>query len=212
VVAPKAGCCGAVKFHLNDQQGGMAEMRANIDAWWPHIEAGVEGIVINASGCGVTVKDYGHILQGDLAYAARALRVSELTKDVSEWLPELAPRLKAKVAHSASKIAFHPPCSMQHGMQLRGDVEKYLGELGFKIKTTGCEAHLCCGSAGTYSVLNPKIAYELRDRKLNHLATTFGTEAPDEIVSANIGCITHLQSGTATPVRHWIEVLDEALR
>jgi glycolate oxidase iron-sulfur subunit len=212
VVAPKAGCCGAVKFHLNDQQGGMAEMRANIDAWWPHIEAGVEGIVINASGCGVTVKDYGHILRDDPAYAVKAKRVSEVTKDVSEWLPELAHKLKGKVAGRASKIAFHPPCSMQHGMQLRGGVEKYMGELGFNVKTTGCEAHLCCGSAGTYSVLNPKIAYELRDRKLGNLATTFGTEAPDEIVSANIGCITHLQSGTTTPVRHWIELLDQALR
>ena len=211
VVASKAGCCGAVKFHLNDQDGGIAEMRANIDAWWPYIQAGAEGIVINASGCGVTVKDYGHILRDDPAYATRAARVSELSKDVSEWLPELAAKLKGKVAGSASKIAFHPPCSMQHGMQLRGGVEKYMGELGFNVKTTGCEAHLCCGSAGTYSVLNPKISYELRDRKLGNLATTFGADVPDEIVSANIGCITHLQSGTSTPVRHWIEVLDQAL-
>jgi glycolate oxidase iron-sulfur subunit len=157
------------------------------------------------------VKDYGHILRDDPAYATRAARVSELSKDVSEWLPELAAKLKGKVAGSASKIAFHPPCSMQHGMQLRGGVEKYMGELGFNVKTTGCEAHLCCGSAGTYSVLNPKISYELRDRKLGNLATTFGADAPDEIVSANIGCITHLQSGTSTPVRHWIEVLDQAL-
>jgi glycolate oxidase iron-sulfur subunit len=190
----------------------MAQMRANIDAWWPHIVAGVEGIVINASGCGVTVKDYAHILRDDPVYAAKAERVSELTKDVSEWLPELAVKLKGKVSGNASKIAFHPPCSLQHGMQLRGGVEKYMGELGFNVKTTGCEAHLCCGSAGTYSVLNPKISYQLRDRKLGNLATTFGTEAPDEIVSANIGCISHLQSGTRTPVRHWIELLDRALR
>ncbi len=212
VVAAKAGCCGAVKFHLNDQSGGMAEMRANIDAWWPHLEAGVEGIVINASGCGATVKDYGHILRDDLAYAAKAKRVSELTRDVSEWLPELVPKLKSKVAGSASKIAFHPPCSLQHGMQLRGGVEKYMAELGFNVKTTGCEAHLCCGSAGTYSVLNPQMAITLRDRKLGHLAQTFGAQPPDEIASANIGCITHLQSGTATRVRHWIELLDEALQ
>jgi glycolate oxidase iron-sulfur subunit len=211
VVAPKAGCCGAVKFHLNDQDGGMAEMRANIDAWWPDIERGVEGIVINASGCGATVKDYGHILRDDPTYAAKAQRVSELTKDVSEWLPELTKKLKGEVAGSASRIAFHPPCSLQHGMQLRGGVEKYMGELGFNVKTTGCEAHLCCGSAGTYSVLNPEISYQLRDRKLGNLASTFGLEAPDQIVSANIGCITHLQSGTDTKVRHWIEVLDEAL-
>jgi glycolate oxidase iron-sulfur subunit len=136
--------------------------------------------------------------------------VSELTKDVSEWLPELAGKLKGRVSGNASRIAFHPPCSMQHGMQLRGGVEKYMGELGFNVKTTGCEAHLCCGSAGTYSVLNPTISYQLRDRKLGNLASTFGADKPDQIVSANIGCITHLQSGTSTPVRHWIEVLDEA--
>ncbi|TXT35529.1 MAG: glycolate oxidase iron-sulfur subunit [Comamonadaceae bacterium] len=212
VAAAKAACCGAVKFHLNDQSGGMAEMRANIDAWWPHIEAGVEGIVINASGCGATVKDYGHILRNDPAYAAKAKRVSELAQDLSEWLPELSSRLRERVKASASRIAFHPPCSLQHGMQLRGGVEKHMTELGFNLKTTGCEAHLCCGSAGTYSVLNPQISYELRDRKLKNLAQTFGEQPPDEIASANIGCITHLQSGTETRVRHWIELLDEALQ
>ncbi len=211
VVAARAGCCGAVKFHLNDQDGGRVEMRANIDAWWPHIEAGVEGIVINASGCGVTVKEYGHILRDDPQYAARAQRVSALTRDISEWLPELAGKLKGRVQGSASRIAFHPPCTLQHGMQLRGGVEKFMGQLGFNVRTTGCEAHLCCGSAGTYSVLNPTLSYQLRDRKLDNLATTFGTEAPEQIVSANIGCITHLQGGTAIPVRHWVEVLDEAL-
>ena len=216
VVAAKAGCCGAVKFHLNDQDGGKAEMRANIDAWWPHVQgtadsAGVEGILMNASGCGVMVKDYGHILQDDPAYAARAARISELTKDVSEWLPELTAKLRDQVQANAASIAFHPPCTLQHGQQLRGGVEKYLGELGFNIKVTGCEAHLCCGSAGTYSVLNPDLSYQLRDRKLGHLNETFGATKPDVIVSANIGCITHLQSGTATPVRHWIEALDEAL-
>ncbi len=211
VIAPKAGCCGAVKFHLNDQDGGMAEMRANIDAWWPLLEAGAEGIVINASGCGATVKDYGHILRDDPAYAARAARVSELAKDVSEWLPELTPKLRARVHAKASRIAFHPPCSLQHGMKLRGGVEKYMGELGFDIKLNGCESHLCCGSAGTYSVLNPNLAYQLRDRKLANLDTTFGADKPEQIASANIGCITHLQSGTDKPVRHWIELLDEAL-
>jgi glycolate oxidase iron-sulfur subunit len=200
-------------------------MRANIDAWWPHVQgtadtAGVEGILMNASGCGVMVKDYGHILQNDPAYAAKAARISELTKDVSEWLPELSATLRDKLLPSTAPsqdesaqrtIAFHPPCTLQHGQQLRGGVEKYLGELGFNIKITGCEAHLCCGSAGTYSVLNPDLSYQLRDRKLGHLNETFGAAKPDVIVSANIGCITHLQSGTTTPVRHWIEVLDEAL-
>ena len=211
LVVPKAGCCGAVKFHLNDHDGGMAQMRANIDAWWPFVARGVEGIVMNASGCGVTVKDYGHILRDDPAYAAKAKRISELTQDISEWLPELSKKLHGRVKAKASRIAFHPPCSLQHGLQLRGGVEKYMGELGFNVRLTGCEPHLCCGSAGTYSVLNPAIAYQLRDRKLGALASTFGADKPDQIVSANIGCITHLQSGTATPVRHWVELLDEAL-
>ncbi|WP_341921970.1 glycolate oxidase subunit GlcF [Polaromonas sp. YR568] len=207
VVAAKAGCCGAVKFHLNDQDGGKAEMRRNIDAWWPHVEAGVEAIVMNASGCGVTVKEYGYHLQDDAGYAAKAARISELTHDLSELLPELVASLRGRVAASAAPIAFHPPCTLQHGQQLRGGVEQHLGALGFDVKVASCEAHLCCGSAGTYSVLNPEIAFQLRDRKLANL----GEMAPEVIVSANIGCITHLQSGTATPVRHWIEVLDEAL-
>ncbi len=216
VIAPKAGCCGAVKFHLNDQDGGKAEMRANIDAWWPLVEgapgaAGVEAILMNASGCGVTVKEYGHILQDDPAYAAKAARISALTKDLSEWLPELSAKLRDRVKASAGTIAFHPPCTLQHGQQLRGGVEQYMGALGFNVKVTGCEANLCCGSAGTYSVLNPDLSYQLRDRKLGHLNETFGDTKPNTIVSANIGCITHLQSGTATPVRHWVEVLDDAL-
>ncbi len=216
VVVAKAGCCGAVKFHLNDQDGGKAEMRRNIDAWWPHVEAGVEAIVMNASGCGVTVKEYGHILKDDPAYAAKAARISELTRDLSELLPDLSAALKDRLprrsgessgVRGAPKMAFHPPCTLQHGQQLRGGVEKHLGDLGFDIKVADCEAHLCCGSAGTYSVLQPEIAYQLRDRKLGHLSEM----APEMIVSANIGCIAHLQSGTATPVRHWVEVLDDAL-
>jgi glycolate oxidase iron-sulfur subunit len=218
VVAAKAGCCGAVKFHLNDQDGGKAEMRANIDAWWPHVQNGVGAIVMNASGCGVTVKEYGHILQDESAYADKARRISELTKDLSELLPMMvealqsaAPGLRERIAKTAPKLAFHPPCSLQHGQQLRGGVEKHLQALGFDINVTGAEAHLCCGSAGTYSVINPDLAYQLRDRKLGHLQATFAGSAPHLIVSANMGCIMHLQSGTSTPVRHWVEVLDEAL-
>jgi glycolate oxidase iron-sulfur subunit len=207
VVAAKAGCCGAVKFHLNDQDGGTAEMRANIDAWWPHVEAGVEAIVMNASGCGVTVKDYGHILRDDPAYAAKAKRISELTKDLSELLPQLVGPLRGKVSAKAGQMTFHPPCTLQHGQKLRGGVEQHMSELGFKINTCRVEPHLCCGSAGTYSVLNPELAYQLRDRKLANLAEM----KPEVIVSANIGCITHLQSGTGTPVKHWVEMLDEAL-
>ena len=210
VLAAKAACCGAVKFHLNDHGGAKAEMRRNIDAWWPLMQdgSGVEALVMNASGCGVMVKDYGHALQGDPLYAAKAQRVSELTRDLSELLPDLVPALRTRLQSApAEQITFHPPCTLQHGQQLRGGVEKHLGDLGFKINVASCEAHLCCGSAGTYSVLQPELSYALRDRKLANLAQM----QPDTIVSANIGCITHLQSGTATPVRHWVEVLDEAL-
>jgi glycolate oxidase iron-sulfur subunit len=207
VSAKKAGCCGAVKFHLNDHDGAKAEMRRNIDAWWPHVEAGIESIVMNASGCGSMVKDYGHALRDDAQYAAKAAQISALTRDLSELLPDLVASLRPKVAAKSGQIAFHPPCTLQHGQQLRGGVEQHLGALGFNVKTASCEAHLCCGSAGTYSVLQPTLAYQLRDRKLGNL-----TEMnPEVIVSANIGCITHLQSGTETPVRHWVEVLDEAL-
>jgi glycolate oxidase iron-sulfur subunit len=208
LVAPEAGCCGAVKFHLNDQAGGLAQMRANIDAWWPAVADGrVEAIVMNASGCGVTVAEYGHHLKHDPAYAAKAARISELTRDLSQLLPELVPALRGKVKPRPGLLAFHPPCSLQHGMKLRGGVEQHLAALGFEVRVAPAESHLCCGSAGTYSVLQPEIAGQLRDRKLRHL----GELQPHAIISANMGCITHLQSGTATPVRHWVEVLDEAL-
>ncbi len=207
LAAPQAGCCGAVRFHLNDQDGGKAQMRANIDAWWPQVEAGAEAIVVNASGCGVMVKDYGHLLRDDPAYADKARRISALACDLSELLPQLVPALQGRVRPAPGTLAFHPPCTLQHGQKLRGGVETHLGALGFDVRTAPNEAHLCCGSAGTYSVLQPQIATTLRDRKLGHL----GELAPRAIVSANIGCITHLQSGTDTPVRHWVEVLDEAL-
>ena len=207
VVAAKAGCCGGVKFHLNDQDGGKREMRHNIDAWWPHVESGVEAIVMNASGCGVTVKEYGHILRDDPEYFDKAARISALTRDLSELLPGMVESLRSQVSAKAGQIAFHPPCTLQHGQQLRGGVEEHLGQLGFQIKVASCESHLCCGSAGTYSVLQPDIAHQLRDRKLGHL----GEMKPAVIASANIGCITHLQSGTDIPVRHWVELLDDAL-
>jgi glycolate oxidase iron-sulfur subunit len=215
IVAPKAGCCGAVKFHLNDQDGSLVQIRANIDAWWPFVEQGgayeVEAIVMNASGCGVMVKDYGHVLKDDAAYAAKAQRISELTQDLSELLPELVPVLKPKLnaaaLANAGMQAYHPPCTLQHGQQLKGGVEKHMADLGFAIQVANTESHLCCGSAGTYSVLNPDISYTLRDRKLGNLDAL----APRAILSANVGCITHLQSGTDVPVRHWVEVLDAAL-
>ncbi len=215
LVAPEAGCCGAVKFHLNDQEGGMVQMRANIDAWWPFVEPGgsyeVEAIVMNASGCGVMVKDYGHVLKDDAAYAAKAQRISELTRDLSELLPDLVPLLKPKlnasVVASAGMQAYHPPCTLQHGQKLKGGVEAHLAAFGFAVQVAGSESHLCCGSAGTYSVLNPEISTTLRDRKLGHLDAL----QPTAILSANVGCITHLQSGTEVPVKHWVELLDAAL-
>ena len=213
LIAPEAGCCGAVKLHLNDQEGGLAHMRANIDAWWPHIDSGpangaVEAIVMNASGCGVTVKEYGHHLQHDAQYAAKAARISALTRDLSELLPDITPLLQDQLAAvPKGVIAFHPPCTLQHGQQLRGGVETHLRALGFDVRVAASESHLCCGSAGTYSVLQPELSTQLRERKLGHL----GALEPAVITSANIGCITHLQSGTDTPVRHWVQVLDAAL-
>ena len=211
IVEPLAGCCGGVKFHLNDQDAAIVQMKNNIDAWWPHVAQGVEAIVMNASGCGVTVKDYGHILRDDAAYAERAKRISELTKDLSELLPDLLPALKERIAPQKAQaqglMAFHPPCTLQHGQQLKGGVEQHLNALGFQLQVANTEAHLCCGSAGTYSVLQPVLATQLRDRKLGHLQDL----QPQAILSANIGCITHLQSGTQVPVRHWVEIVDSVL-
>jgi glycolate oxidase iron-sulfur subunit len=211
VVAPEAGCCGALRTHLNDHAGGLDDMRRNVDAWWPWVERGeVEAIVMNASGCGVMVKDYGHALARDAAYADKARRIAALTKDLSELLPDLLPTLQQRLgapSPRAPRLAFHPPCTLQHGQQLRGGVEGALRALGFEVSLPLNEAHLCCGSAGTYSVLQPELSKQLRERKLGHLAAL----EPETIVSANIGCIQHLQSGTGTRVAHWIELVDEAL-
>ena len=207
VVAPGAGCCGAIRAHLGDDAGGLDDMRRNIDAWWPHVDR-VEAIVMNASGCGVTVKDYGRALAHDPAYAEKARRISALTRDLSELLPDLVPKLKPRLGPlRQAHLVFHPPCTLQHGQRLKGGVETHLRALGFRVDLPRDEAHLCCGSAGTYSVLHPDIAVQLRDRKLAHALAA----GPQAIVSANVGCITHLQSGTDLPVRHWVEVLDETL-
>ena len=216
VIADKAGCCGAVKFHLNDQDGGKAQMRANIDAWWPMVEkAEVEAIVMNASGCGITVKEYAHVLRNEPLYADKAARISALTRDLSELLPDLLPelagKLQGRVQAPAAPMAYHPPCTLQHGQKLRGGVETHLRALGFDLRVARTEAHLCCGSAGTYSVLQPEISHQLRDRKIAALDEPFAPTKPVAILSANMGCIVHLQNGTDVPVRHWIEVLDEAL-
>ena len=212
VLARGQGCCGAVKYHLADGAGGLAQMRANIDAWWPHIERGaVEAIVINASGCGAMVKDYGHLLRHEPPYAERAARVSAMAHDVSELLPDLVAALRGRVRPPAEVLAWHAPCTLQHGQRLRGGVEQHLGALGFRLRPAAQEAHLCCGSAGTYSVLQPELSLRLRERKLGQLLDEGAADQPAAILSANIGCITHLQAGTEVPVRHWIELLDQAL-
>ena len=207
IVAPRAGCCGAIRHHLNDHDAARDDMRRNIDAWWPHVEAGAEAIVMTASGCGATVKEYGHLLEQDPVYAQKARRISELTSDLSELLPSFEEELKQKLRGKVAKrVAWHPPCTLQHGQKIRGKVEDVLRSIGVDVQLCA-DSHLCCGSAGTYSVLHPDIAYALRDQKVANLEAT----KPDMIVSAKIGCITHLQSGTATPVAHWIELVDSAL-
>jgi glycolate oxidase iron-sulfur subunit len=220
IVPAAGGCCGAIRAHNGDPAGALDDMRRNIDAWWPWIER-VEAIASNASGCGVTIKDYGHALAGDAAYAARAARVSALARDLSELVPDLLPAWRQQWQSQRTRrsgadgdrprdvVAYHPPCTLQHGQQLRGQVEAALRELDFDVRLAAGESHLCCGSAGTYAVLRPGIAHALRDRKLAALAATDGV--PAAIVSANIGCISHLQSGTTTRVMHWIELVDERL-
>lgn len=209
---PKAaGCCGAIRYHLNDHDGGLADARRNIDAWWPYIqhadEDGLVAIAMNASGCGVQVKEYGYLLAHDSKYAHKAQWISAMTKDVAELLPQFAAELKQKVGTVSSKVVFHPPCTLQHGQQIHGVVERLLTDLGAQV-TPFAERHMCCGSAGTYSVLQPELAYQLRDRKLTNLQAV----QPDVILSANIGCTTHLASGTTTQVMHWIEWLDQRLQ
>jgi len=200
---PGAGCCGGVRFHLNDQEAGRDDMRALIDAWWP-LASGreVEAIVMTASGCGVTVRDYGHLLASDAAYRGKAERISALTRDLSEVIPVEA----LPAGRDRGRVAFHSPCTLQHGQQIRGKVEAMLTRVGYELVPVR-DSHLCCGSAGTYSLLQPAIANELRARKLAALEEG----VPQAIATANIGCLAHLQEPTATPVRHWIELLDAAL-
>lgn len=206
-IAPGAGCCGAVSFHLDAQDEAVAQMRANVDAWWPLVQGGkIEAIVMNASGCGAMVKEYAHHLRHDAAYAQKAADIVALVKDVAEIVAPHAELLRSRLP-AGTRAAFHPPCTLQHWQGLRPLSEQLLADLGFDLQPF-VDKHLCCGSAGAYSVLNPEIALELRDRKLSAIAAG----SPDVILSANIGCIGHLQSGTDTPVRHWVEVVDEQLR
>ncbi len=214
IKADAAGCCGAVTFHLNHQADALDYMRRNIDAWWSHVEAGSEAVVMTASGCATMVKEYGHLLARDPAYAAKAAKISELSKDISEIVfaekEKLEELLRSAIAsRSASvgpKLAFHSPCSLQHGLQIRDKAEALLIAAGFEL-TMVADSHLCCGSAGTYSILQP----ELSQRLLKNKVSALEAGAPAMLATANIGCLTHIQSSTALPVRHWISILDERL-
>jgi glycolate oxidase iron-sulfur subunit len=205
IVEPRSGCCGAIRHHLGDQTGALREVRRNIDAWWPYVkQGGIEAIVINASGCGAMVREYAHLLRGDRAYAEKARRIVDITRDPAEFLSASLPQLKARsVAPAARRLAFQSPCTLQHGLKVRGAVEEILTSLGAELVPVA-DAHLCCGSAGTYSLLQSELSLSLRERKLSALTT----HQPQMILSANIGCIAHLQAGTRIPVRHWIEWVD----
>ncbi len=205
VVVSGSGCCGAIRHHLSDPEGALIQARHNIDAWWPHLES-VEAIVINASGCGATVKDYGHLLRNDAAYAEKARRVADLARDPVEVIAPSIETLRQKM-RTSQRVVFQAPCTLQHGLKIRGEVERLLTTLGAELSPVA-ESHMCCGSAGTYSLLQGPLSRELRSRKLSSLLE----RSPQVILSANIGCIAHLQGGTATPVRHWIEWVDATLR
>ncbi|WP_309674793.1 glycolate oxidase subunit GlcF [Pseudomonas sp.] len=200
----EAGCCGAVDYHLDAQAAGLNRAHRNIDAWWPSIENGAEAIVQTASGCGAFIKDYGHLLSADPAYAEKAKKVSALAKDLVEVLRD-EPLEKLGI-HSAQRLAFHCPCTLQHAQKLGGAVEAILTSLGFNL-TSVADSHLCCGSAGTYSLTQPELSRQLRDNKLNALESGH----PEVIVTANIGCQSHLDGAGRTPVRHWIELVEAAL-
>jgi glycolate oxidase iron-sulfur subunit len=204
--APGAGCCGAASHHTSGIEDGLNFARRNIDAWWPHIEAGCEAIVMTASGCGTHVKDYGRLLKNDPRYSEKARRVSGLTRDISEILAQADTSKLRTVVKRGNKVAFQSPCSLQHGQQLNGVVEKILRETGFTL-TSVPDAHLCCGSAGTYSILQRDLSQQLLKNKINALQSG----APEIIATANIGCLAHLQSASTVPVRHWVELVAEGI-
>ncbi len=202
-----SGCCGAVSHHLNAPEEARAFMRTNIDAWWPAIEKGAEAIIVTASGCAPMVKEYGHLLATDSAYADKAKRVSELAKDISEIISVEFSREVFAETGGDTRIAFHSPCTLQHGQRITGKVEDILTRLGFKL-TDVSNGHLCCGSAGTYSILEPVLSSALRDNKL----ATLQAGQPDMIATANIGCLMHMAARAEVPVKHWIELLEPLIR
>lgn len=206
LTAPGSGCCGAIDYHGAAGTTAAARARRNIDAWWPALAAGAEAIVINASGCGAMVKDYAQLLRDDPAYAEKAARVAAATRDLAEFLSPMTDVLARAVAPTAMRIAFHPPCTLQHTQKIRGVVETLLAKLGAELVPVA-DAHLCCGAAGMYTLLQPELSGELRRRKLDALVCS----GPQMILSANIGCLAQLETGTSVPVRHWIEWVDAAL-
>ena len=211
IVAARSGCCGAIDYHLAATEAARGAARRNIDAWWPHIEQGAEAIVINASGCGAMVREYSHVLRDDPAYGEKAERIVALTRDLAEFLTPMQAALSAKHsnagAHAApQRIAYHPPCTLQHTQKIRGAVEAILAALGAELVPVA-DVHLCCGSAGTYSLLQPELSQLLRAHKLESLQR----EKPALILSANIGCLAHLETGANVPVQHWIEWVDRRI-
>ncbi len=213
VAAPRAGCCGAIPHHLNDAAESHAYIKRNIDAWWPYVEAGIEAIVVTASGCGTMVEEYGYLLRNDAEYAERAQRISALTRDVSQVIAAESAalaKLLAATAPARTRIAFHSPCSLQHGLKIRGVVETLLREAGCEL-TIVPDGHLCCGSAGTYSLLQRDLSQQLLANKVKALESG----KPELIATANIGCLAHIEGGlnasSKVPIRHWIEVIDERL-
>jgi len=198
---PSAGCCGAVNYHLGAHNAGLDNMRRNIDAWWPHIEAGAEVIVSNTTGCGVMLKDYAHLLSDDPIYADKAERIAGLSRDIVEVL-ETEDLTSFKPVAADKRISFHSPCTLQHGQSLAGRVEALLQRAGYDLLPVR-DAHLCCGSAGTYSITQPQLSRQLRDNKLAAL----NQASPDLIVTANIGCLLHLAAASEVNVNHWITVI-----
>ncbi len=207
VVPAAAGCCGALTHHMGREHDAHASVKANVDAWWRETEAGggagLDAVVINASGCGTTVKDYGFMLREDPAYADKAAAIADMTKDVTEYLETLA--IPAAEPPRAMTVTYHSACSMQHGQQIKTLPSALLQRAGFSVKSVP-EGHLCCGSAGTYNLLQPKIARRLRDRKVANIEST----APDVIATGNIGCMTQIGGGTDVPVVHTVQLLDWA--
>jgi len=205
IAAPEAGCCGALNTHLSAREAGLTQMRRNIDAWWPYIEAGADAILITASGCGVMVKDYGHAQRDDPRYADKARRVSELARDPCEVLTA-DDLIRLGIKGHGRRIAFQSPCSLQHGQHLGGRVEALLRAVDFELSPVA-DGHLCCGSAGSYSVLQPEMSEALRDNKLAALQDG----KPEVMVTANIGCQMHLGAASKIPIKHWLELIGEAI-